>query len=177
MPTLNGPVHTMCKIIDVVDGSAAEAKIGAGHLNGQDVVPIITTLTGLGYPQPPTPMQVNNTTAKGFANGTMKQKTFKAMDMRWHWLKCQARQGQFLVYYHPGKENLADPFTKHHTPAHPDVMTPKFLHRIEQLARVVIHHIVGGCITSVTPIQTRVPSVRPRMSSVRPRMSSVRTRP
>jgi hypothetical protein len=52
MPTLNGPVHTMCKIIDVVVGLAAEAKIGAGYLNGQDAVPIITTLTGLGHPQP-----------------------------------------------------------------------------------------------------------------------------
>jgi hypothetical protein len=31
MPTLNGPVHTMCKIIDVVVGSAAEAEIGAGY--------------------------------------------------------------------------------------------------------------------------------------------------
>jgi hypothetical protein len=45
MPTLNGLIHTMCKIIDVIVGSAAEAEIGAGHLNGQDAVPIFTTLT------------------------------------------------------------------------------------------------------------------------------------
>jgi hypothetical protein len=111
MPTLNGPVHTMCKIIDVVVGSAAEAKIGAGYLNGQDAVPIVTKLTELGHPQPPTPMQVDSTTAEGFAKGTMKQNKSKAMDMRWHWLKCRTRQGQFLVYYQPGKDNLADPFT------------------------------------------------------------------
>jgi hypothetical protein len=92
MPTR---VHTMCKIIDVVVGLAAEAKIVAGYLNSQDAVPIITTLTKLGHPQPPAPMQVDNTTAEGFANGTMKQKKTKAMDMRWHWLKCRARQGQF----------------------------------------------------------------------------------
>jgi hypothetical protein len=90
IPTLNGPVHTMCKIIDVVVGSAAEAEIGAGYLNGQDAVPIITTLTELGHPQPPAPMQVDNTTAERFANGIMKQKKSKAMDMRWHWLKCRA---------------------------------------------------------------------------------------
>jgi hypothetical protein len=132
-------------------------------------MPIITMLTELGHPQPPTPMQVDSTTAKGFANGTIKQKKSKAMDMRWHWLKCRARQGQFLVYYRPGKENLADPFTKHHTPAHLDVMTPKFLLRTEQLAHAVIHHIVPGCVSSVTPNQTRVPSVRPRVPSVCPR--------
>jgi hypothetical protein len=101
MPTLNGPVHTICKIIDVVVGSTVEAEIGAGYLNGQDVVPIITTLTELGQPQPPAPMKVDNTTEEGFANDTMKQKKSKAMDMRWHWLKCRARQGQFLVYYRP----------------------------------------------------------------------------
>jgi hypothetical protein len=154
MPTLNGPVHTMCKIIDVVVGSAAKAEIGAGYLNGQVAVPIITTLTELGHPQPPTPMQVDNTTAEGFANGTMKQKKSKAMDMRWHWLKCRARQGQFLVCYRPGKENLADPFTNHHTPARLNGMTPNFLHCTEQLAQAVIHLIVRGCVSLVTPTQT-----------------------
>jgi hypothetical protein len=132
-------------------------------------MPIITMLTELGHPQPPTPMQVDSTTAKGFANGTIKQKKSKAMDMRWHWLKCRARQGQFLVYYRPGKENLADPFTKHHTPAHLSVMTPKFLRRTEQLAHAVIHHIVRGCVSSVSPNRTGVPSVRPHVPSVCPR--------
>ena len=127
MPPLNGPIHTMCKIIDVVVGSAAEAELGAGYLNGQDAVPIITTLCELGHPQPPTPIQVDNTTSEGFANGTMKQKRSKAMDMRWYWLKDRVRQGQFLVYYRPGKDNLADPFTKHHNPAHIKEMKPNFV--------------------------------------------------
>jgi hypothetical protein len=135
----------MCKIIDVVVGSAAKAEIGAGYLNGQDAAPIINTLTELGHPQPPTPM-VDNTTAEGFANGTMKQKRSKAMEMRWHWIKDRTRQGQFLVYYPPGKDNLANPFTKHHTPVHIEAMKPKFVHRTEQLANVVIHHLVRGCV-------------------------------
>jgi hypothetical protein len=110
-------------------------------------VPIITTLTELGHPQPPTPMQVDNTTAEGFANGTMKQKRSKAMDMRWHWLKDRARQGQFLVYYRPGKDNLADPFTKHHPPVHIATMKPKFvLQSTEALVTVVINHLVRGCV-------------------------------
>jgi hypothetical protein len=149
IPTLNGPIHTMCKIIDVVVGSAAEAEIGAGYLNAQEAVPICTTLRELGHPQPATPMQVDNTTAEGFSNGTMKQKRSKAMDMRWHWLQDRTRQGQFLVYYRPGKDNLADPFTKHHPPDHLVAVTPNFLRRTEHLAQVVIHHLVRGCVNSV----------------------------
>jgi hypothetical protein len=127
IPPLNGPIHTMCKIIDVVVGSAAEAEIGAAYLNGQDAVPLRTTLHELGHPQPATPMQVDNTTSEGFANSTMKQKRSKAMDMRWYWIQDRVRQGQFLVYFRPGKDNLADPFTKHHTPAHLQDMKPKFV--------------------------------------------------
>ena len=44
IPPLNGPIHTLCKIIDVVVGSASESEIGAGYLNGQEAVPIIQTL-------------------------------------------------------------------------------------------------------------------------------------
>jgi hypothetical protein len=91
-------------------------------------------------------MQVDNTTAEDFANGTMKQKRSKSMDMRWHWLEDRARQGQFLVYYWPGKDNLVDPFTKHHTPVHIEAMMPQFIHRTATLAHVVIHHVMGGCV-------------------------------
>jgi hypothetical protein len=40
----------MCKTIDVVVGSATEAKIGAGYINGKDAVPIVNTLDELGHP-------------------------------------------------------------------------------------------------------------------------------
>jgi hypothetical protein len=93
LPPLNCPTHTMCKLIDDVVGSASEAEIGAGYLNAQEAVPICTTLRELRHPQPPTPMQVDSTTAEGFANGTMKQKRSKAMNMRWHWLKDRTHQG------------------------------------------------------------------------------------
>ena len=35
--------------------SAAEAKIGAAYINGQEAVPIHTLLLELGHPQPVTP--------------------------------------------------------------------------------------------------------------------------
>ena len=97
-PPLNGPLFTISRILRNVMGSTAEAKIGAAYVNGQEAIPIRTTLEELGHPQPPTPMQVDNSTAEGFANDTIKQKRSKAIDMRFYWIKDRTRQGQFLVY-------------------------------------------------------------------------------
>ena len=57
-----------------VMGSAAKANIGATYINGQEAVPIRTLLRELGNPQLVTPVQVNNSTAVGFSNDTIKQK-------------------------------------------------------------------------------------------------------
>jgi hypothetical protein len=153
IPPLNGPIHTVSKILDVVVGSAAEAEIGGTYINGQEAVPLRITLSELNHPQPPTPMQVDNTTAEGFANDTIKQKRSKAMDMRFHWIRDRVRQKQFLVYYRPGSTNLADPFTKHLTPSNTKLMRPFYLHsdkysQTEHFANVVISHLVRGCVKS-----------------------------
>ena len=55
-------------------GSAAEINIGATYFNVQEAVPIRTLLRKLGHPHPAKPIQVNNSTADGFANDTIKQK-------------------------------------------------------------------------------------------------------
>jgi len=39
------------------------------------------TLIEMGHPQPPTPLQTDNTTAVGIANDTIKQQYSKALDM------------------------------------------------------------------------------------------------
>ena len=76
---------------------AAEAEIGATFLNAKDVLPIRTTLEELGHPQPPTPMQVDNTTSVGFSNNTIKQKRSKAIDMRFYWIRDRTLQGHFKI--------------------------------------------------------------------------------
>jgi hypothetical protein len=48
--------------------SKAKAKVGALFINSQDAIPLRNTLIELGHPQPPTPIQTNNSTAAGFAN-------------------------------------------------------------------------------------------------------------
>jgi hypothetical protein len=40
------------------------------------------------------------------------------MDMRYHWLTDRVRQKQFDVYWRPGRENLGDYHTKHHSAQH-----------------------------------------------------------
>ena len=98
--------------------SAAEAELGSIFVNGQDAVPIRTTLDEMNHPQPPTPIQVDNATAVGIANKTIKQRQSKSMDMRFYWVTDRINQGQFLVYWRPGKTNLGDYHSKHHPPAH-----------------------------------------------------------
>jgi hypothetical protein len=49
--------------------------------------------------------------------------------MRFHWLRDQEAQGQFRIYWWPGKSNLADYFTKHHPPAHHVNVRAEFLKR------------------------------------------------
>ena len=85
--TLNGPIHVIAKILRNVMGLAAEAEIGASYTNGKEAIPICTALEEMGHPQPPTPMQVNSTTAVGFSNSAIKQKRSKAIDMRFYWIQ------------------------------------------------------------------------------------------
>ncbi len=126
-PRLNGPIHTVCHIKRHVMASAAESKVGELFLNGQEAIPLRNTLIELGHPQPPTPLQTDNTTAAGFANDTIKQKRSKAMDMRFDWIKCRVRQNHFRLHWRPGSENQADYHTKHHFPTHHRRMRPTYL--------------------------------------------------
>jgi hypothetical protein len=40
------------------------------------------------------------------------------MDMHFYWVKDRVKQDQFHIYWGPGYQNLADYFTKHHSPMH-----------------------------------------------------------
>ena len=77
-----------------------------------------TILIEIDHPQPPTPIQVDNSTAVGIANKSIKQKMSKAMDMRFHWMQDRIIQRQFEVFWKPGPTNLGDYHSKHHPVAH-----------------------------------------------------------
>mgnify|MGYP004175908775 FL=1 len=114
----NAPVHIECKIMKNVLASAAEAEVGAIFLNCQQGEILRTTLHELGHIQPSTPVITDNTTANGIFNKEIKQRRTKAMDMRFIWILDRSTQKHFSVLWRPGKINLADYFTKHHSTVH-----------------------------------------------------------
>jgi hypothetical protein len=128
LPPINGPVHVNSSILSNVMSSAAEAELGALFYNAKDAVMLRTTLEELGYKQAATPLQTDNACAAGIANDTVKQRRSKAIDMRFYWVKDRVKQGEFLVYWRRGLDNLADYFTKHHAPAHHRRMRHHYLH-------------------------------------------------
>jgi hypothetical protein len=114
----NGPLHCPTHIIKHVASSAADAEIGATFINCKEALPIRTTLAELGYPQPPTSVTLDNTTAVGFTNGTIKRNRTKAIDMRYYWLLDREAQQQFKFRWQPAHLNRADYPSKHHPPKH-----------------------------------------------------------
>ena len=128
MPPMNGAILVNANIIKHVMSSAAEAELGGLFFNMKDAVPIRVALEDMGHPQPPTPIVVDNSTASGIANKTVKQRRSKAMDMRFYWVQDRIEQRQFLVHWRKGAQNLADYFTKHHPARYHVEMRPVYLH-------------------------------------------------
>ena len=85
---LNGAILTQCAILKCVAASAAEAELCALFLNAMDAKIIQLTLEEMGHPQPATPIHVDNSTAVGIVNNTIKRQRSRAMNMRYFWLLC-----------------------------------------------------------------------------------------
>ena len=105
---LNGNIAITCAILKLVAASAAEAELGSLFLNTQEAKVIRLILEELGHPQPPTPMHVDNSTAVGIVNNTIKRQRSRSMEMRYFWLLDQETQKYVDIFYHPGQENLGD---------------------------------------------------------------------
>ena len=133
-PANNGAVLTIAQIIKVVMSSAAEAELGALYINSRETVPQRHLLEEMGHPQPPTPIQVDNTTALGVVKNTIQPKRTKAMDMRFHWLRCRTNQKQFRTYWRAGTTNNGDYVTKHHPTIHHVSTRSTYLTSMQKLA-------------------------------------------
>jgi hypothetical protein len=94
---INGTITTTSSIIPCVVASAAEAEYAALFTGAQTAAGLRTTLHDMGYPQLPTTILCDNTTAIGLANDSIKQKRSKAIDMRFHWIRDRIRQNQFCI--------------------------------------------------------------------------------
>ena len=128
----NGAIHVVARMLKNVMSSAAEAEIVAVFMNAKEAVPIRQNLEELGHPQPATEIITDNKAAHGILNQTCKQTRSKAIDMNYYWVRDSIEQGQFKSTWKKGTDNLANYFTKHHSPAHCKRMKPIYLQLIQQ---------------------------------------------
>ena len=147
-PPINGPVPNIAHIIKNVMSSATEAKLAALYIVAKEYVYICLVLEEMGHPQPPTPIQTNNSTAKSVINNTIQPKRTKVMDMRFYWLRDRETLKYFCIYWRWGKLNIADYSTKHFPASHHrnvrgKLLTPQAM--LEELhARIkIVEHVYG----------------------------------
>eukprot|EP00957_Ditylum_brightwellii_P115579 8815493-Ditylum_brightwellii.AAC.2 len=105
----------------------------------------------MSYPQPPTLLHADNSTAVGITNKTVKPQKSRAMSMQYFWLLDQVKLKNFDVSWHPGQENLADYPTKHHTGTHHQHVCPCYVHTTSSprfLSCAPALHALQGCVNS-----------------------------
>ena len=79
--------------------SVAKAELGTLFSNVKQAVAIRATLTEVGHPQPPTPIQIENSITMGIVTNTMLPKATKAIYL--HWLWGQEQQKYFHYIWQP----------------------------------------------------------------------------
>ena len=125
---LNGNIHIICAILKLLKASTAEEELGTLFLNAQEEKVLRITLHELGHPIPPTPIHVDNTTAVGIFNNTIKRQRSHAMEMRYFWLLDQYCQKYLDISHQPGQENLGNYPTKNHTGTVTHHVHPYYIH-------------------------------------------------
>ena len=104
MPTFNGTTLTIATIIKLVMSSEAESDLVALFITAKAIFPLLQTLIDMGWPQPPSPIQTENSTAVGVVNKTISPQRIISMEMCFHLLRFQNSQGQFRFYWGPGEK-------------------------------------------------------------------------
>ena len=89
VPGKNGPVLTIAQIIKFVMSSAAKAELAGLFICTKAMVPMCQSLIKMGWPQPKSPIQTDNSTAAGVVNKTIITKNIKSMDIELWWLRCR----------------------------------------------------------------------------------------
>jgi hypothetical protein len=115
---LNSSILNSAAVIKNVVASAAESEVGACFQNAQSGAPLRVTFTELGHQQPATPLRMDNSTAFGIMNETIKQKRSTATDMRYHWLTDRVRQKQCDVYWRLSYHTSFSAASQRYAPTH-----------------------------------------------------------
>jgi hypothetical protein len=113
-PGFNGAILLIAQIIKFVMASAAKSELAALFVTAREMIPHRQTLISMGWPQPKSPIQTDNSTATGVTNKVIIHCRAKMMDMCFWWLHCCTSQDQFHYYWDASSKNWADYHTKHH---------------------------------------------------------------
>ncbi len=89
IPQSDGPVLSIAAVMRSVYALAGEAKLAALFKCAQKMVPLRNSLNEMGWIQPRSPIQVDNSTAVGYVNNTIIARRIKSLEMRLNWLKCR----------------------------------------------------------------------------------------
>jgi hypothetical protein len=84
--------------------------------------------------------------------------------MRFYWVRDRVQQQQFNIYWAPGKRNLVDYYTKHHSATHHQQIRELYLHTTPSTnainsAIAQALHVLQGC-AKPTLGSTSVPRVQ-----------------
>ena len=113
-PRFNGAVLSIAQIIKFVMALAAKSQFVALFVTAREMIPHRQTLIAVGWPQPKSTIQTDNSTAAGVTNKTIVPRRAKMMDMRLWWLQCRGSQNHFRYYWDSGSKKWANYHTKHH---------------------------------------------------------------
>jgi hypothetical protein len=80
-PRFNGAVLSIAQIIKFVMASAAKSELAALFVTAREMIPHTQTLIAMGWPQPKSPIQTDNSTAVGVTNKTIVPRRAKMIDM------------------------------------------------------------------------------------------------
>ena len=105
-------IEVLCKLPSNVVASIAEGEYCSQFITGQTAYWHRIILERMGYPQPPTILYGDNTTAIGIANDSLKVKKSKAIDTKLHWIRDRTRLGEFIPTHISTENNAADYQTK-----------------------------------------------------------------
>jgi hypothetical protein len=109
---INAPFQVLAAVQKTISASVMEAEYIALFENGQNVIAACNTLLTIGYPKQTVTIFTDNACAVHMANDELKPRRTKALDMRYHWTRQQVRDGNLIIKWIQGADNLADFFTK-----------------------------------------------------------------
>jgi hypothetical protein len=88
-----------CPNIKFIMALAAKSELAILFVTAREMIPHRQTLISMGWPQPKSPIQTDNSTAAGVTNKTIVPRQAEMMDMCFWWLRCCASQDQFHYYW------------------------------------------------------------------------------